>query len=143
MVYLKNMEEISMKHIKLKIVILIFFLIIIHLQFGRKIKVTGTEITTYQCGYSQNVTVVANKLIIFNTDKYGRKLLVNYFDNTFQNVKFSLDIGYANEIIFCVYLNEWNKYPSFKIKCTPCFTDYSLVDVKNDPDFFSIDIERQ
>ena len=78
---------------KLKWLVLIVIIILgsfFYLQFGRKMQIRNTRITSYQNEYSEDVSVIANKLYIINRNKFAEEVIDTFLDNSFDNVKFSI-----------------------------------------------------
>lgn len=90
-----------------------------YFQYGQEEKVVNTMVSTSDKFYKQEFDVIANKLFIWNKEKYADELIGKAVDNNYKNVRFSYDItGYPNEIIISVYNNEWNyqhDYMAFQI----------------------------
>jgi len=90
-----------------------------YFQYGRGEKVVNTMVSTSDKFYKQEFDVIANKLFIWNKEKYADELIEKAVDNKYKNVRFSYDItGYPDEIIISVYNNEWNyqhDYMAFQI----------------------------
>lgn len=105
---------------KLKWLVLIVIIILgsfFYLQFGRKMQIRNTRITSYQNEYSEDVSVIANKLYIINRNKFAEEVIETFLDNSFDNVKFSFDLGYPSNLNISVYMNEWNDNKAFEIYC--------------------------
>ena len=98
-------------------VIIIFFGSFFYLQFGREMEIRNTRITSYQNGYSEDVSIIANKLYIADKDKFAKDVIDTFMDNSFNDVKFSFDLGYPSELNISVYMNNWNKNEAFSICC--------------------------
>lgn len=105
---------------KLKWLVLIVIIILgsfFYLQFGRKMQIRNTRITSYQNEYSEDVSVIANKFYIINRNKFAEEVIDTFLDNSFDNVKFSFDLGYPSDLNISVYMNEWNDNKAFEIYC--------------------------
>lgn len=98
-------------------VIIIIFGSFFYLQFGREMEIRNTRITSYQNGYSEDVSIIANKLYIADKDKFAKDVIDTFMDNSFNDVKFSFDLGYPSELNIPVYMNNWNKNEAFSICC--------------------------
>lgn len=105
---------------KLKGIVLlavIIFLIFYYLQFGRRIEIENTRISSFQDGYTEYINLVANKLYITDKDKYAKEVIDTFVDNSFDDVRFSFDLGYPSTLNISVYMNRWNKKMEFEICC--------------------------
>lgn len=60
-----------------------------YLQFGRKVEIRDTKITSYQDGYAEEVNIIANKLYIMDKEKFAKDVIDTFMDNSFDNIKFS------------------------------------------------------
>ena len=79
-----------------------------YFQFGREEKVAGTMVSTSESGYSQEFRVIANKIFIFDKEKYVNELVDKAIQNKYRDVRFSYDImGYPEEISIAVYGCDW------------------------------------
>lgn len=72
----------------------------------------------------QEISVVSNKLFVWDQKEYAKKLVVKALNNQYENVLFSYDIeGYPNEIRITVYDNRKNYKKgkkAFQITYLPC-----------------------
>ena len=79
-----------------------------YLQYGCEEQAVNTMVRTSDTFYKQEFDVIANKLFIWNKEKYAEELIEKAVENKYRNVRFSYDItGYPNEIIISVYNTEW------------------------------------
>lgn len=107
-----------MKKLKwIVLIVVIIFLVGFYLQFGREVEIRNTRITSYQNGYSEDVSIIANKLYIPDKDKFAKSMINTFIDNSFDDVKFSFDLGYPSDLRILVYLNGWNEKEAFEIYC--------------------------
>lgn len=107
-----------MKKIKWAVLIIVItFGAFYYLQFGRGVEIRNTRITSHQNGYSEEVSIIANKLYIADKDKFAKEMIDTFMDNSFDNVKFSFDLGYPSDLRISVYMNKWNKNEAFEICC--------------------------
>lgn len=93
-------------------IISVFCLIvgILYLQFGRDVKVVSSMNSSSGDYYEMNLTVVANRLIIIDKNKFAENLKYRCMENNFREIKFSYDIlGYPDRIKIKVYTNELSK----------------------------------
>ena len=88
-------------------VIICFIAIVIYLQFGREEIVVNTKVDAYEEGYEQEVCVVANKLFIWDKERYAEELVEKMLHNKLRNAHFSYDaMGYPKEIRISVWHNK-------------------------------------
>lgn len=87
---------------------LIFILLSLgYLQFGRDVKLISSMVSSSDHYYEQKLTIVANKLFIWDKDKFAKIMMQRCMTNDFREMKFSYDLnGYPNRIEITVYLNE-------------------------------------
>lgn len=105
---------------KLKYLILlvvIIFLILCYLQYGREMEVLHTRITREEKEYTEYVDIVANRLFVVDKNQFAKEVIDTFVDNAFNNVKFSFDLGYPTELYIDVYMNNWSDKKSFEIYC--------------------------
>ena len=78
----------------------------------------------------QEISVVSNKLFVWDQKEYAKKLVVKALNNQYENVLFSYDIeGYPNEIRITVYDNRKNYKKgkkAFQITYLPCQIDKNV-----------------
>lgn len=107
-----------MKKLKrLVYLVVISFLLLYYLQFGRKIEIKNTRIASHQNGYTECVSLVANKIYIADKEAFAEQVINTFIDNSFSDVKFSFDLGYPSDLNISVYMNEWDKNIDFEIYC--------------------------
>lgn len=125
---------------KIKWVVLIIIIILgafYYLQFGRKVEIRNTRITSYQNGYEEDVSIIANKLYIMDKDKFAKAVIDTFMDNSFENIKFSFDLGYPVTLNISIYMNKWNKNEAFEICCV-----FNINDIKGKPDYYEFEIRE-
>lgn len=125
---------------KLKRVVLVTVIILgyfFYLQFGREVEIRNTRITSYQNGYSEDVSIIANKLYIADKDKFAKDVIDTFMDNSFNDVKLSFDLGYPSDLNILVYMNEWNDKEAFKIFCV-----FDFDNLKGKPYCFKFEIRE-
>lgn len=127
-----------MKRKKIFFICSIVFFIFLYLQFGRDQVVKNTKISGYQYGYTESVSIIANKMFIMDKDKFIKQMIQKIFDNSFENVRFSFDSGYPDSIDISIYMNVWDVNKKYEIQCTPKHREYEISDIKSDPDFFDL-----
>ena len=91
-----------------------------YLQFGRDVEVCSSNPKIFSNGSLEEISIIANKLYIFDQEKFARYVLQRCADNSFREVRFSYDLsGYPNEVHITVYMNraawKWRK-KAFEIR---------------------------
>lgn len=80
-----------------------------YLQYGREEKVVNTMVSTSGIFCKQEFSVLANKLVVLDKEKYADDLIEKAINNKYKNVRFSYDIsGYPNEMKIEVYRDKWH-----------------------------------
>lgn len=115
-----------------------------YLQWGRNVSVRNTISTSLNEGRTEYITIVANKVYIWDKEEFGRRMIANCIDNSFRNVRFSYDVGYPVEIRMEVYTNETTR--KLGIKC--CDIQYTQdresgyrYNIKDNPEKFVLTVE--
>lgn len=94
--------------------------ILAYWQFGREATVKSSISNVSENCYEQNLTVIANKLFVYDKEKFTEQLLERCLDNSFHDILFSYDItGYPDKICISVYTNSLSYslgIESFKIQ---------------------------
>lgn len=81
--------------------------ILAYLQFGRDVTAKNSISNVSANYYEQNLTVIANRLFIYDKEKFAKQILERCLDNSFHNIMFSYDItGYPDRIYVSVYTNS-------------------------------------
>ena len=91
-----------------------------YLQWGRDVAVCSSNPKIFSNGSLEEISIIANKLYIFDQEKFARYVLQRCVDNSFREVRFSYDLsGYPNEVHITVYMNraawKWRK-KAFEIR---------------------------
>ena len=91
-----------------------------YLQWGRDVAVCSSNPNIFSNGSLEEISIIANKLYIFDQEKFARYVLQRCADNSFREVRFSYDLsGYPNEVHITVYMNraawKWRK-KAFEIR---------------------------
>jgi hypothetical protein len=91
-----------------------------YLQWGRDVAVCSSNPKIFSNGSLEEISIIANKLYIFDQEKFARYVLQRCADNSFREVRFSYDLsGYPNEVHITVYMNraawKWRK-KAFEIR---------------------------
>lgn len=119
----------------------------LYLQFGRDVKVSSSRSQMADNYYEENLTVVANTIIIADKQAFAEELIQRCIDNNFHEILFSYDIaGYPNRLQISVYPNEWSRKFSLDHFTILYQTDAgcsSLYNIKDNPDMYEIIIENE
>ena len=91
-----------------------------YLQWGRDVAVCSSNPNIFSNGSLEEISIIANKLYIFDREKFAKYVLQRCADNSFREVRFSYDLsGYPNEVHITVYMNraawKWRK-KAFEIR---------------------------
>ena len=91
-----------------------------YLQWGRDVAVCSSNPKIFSNGSLEEISIIANKLYIFDREKFAKYVLQRCADNSFREVRFSYDLsGYPNEVHITVYMNraawKWRK-KAFEIR---------------------------
>ena len=134
-----------MPRIAIYMAIVLLLLILGHLQYGRDVAVCSTNPRVNSDGYLEDIVIIANKLYIFDQEKFAEHILQRCVENSFKEVRFSYDlIGYPNEVHISVYINhfEWKlKKKAFEIQyISDGSHNYNIAD---HPEMFRIDINKE
>ena len=90
--------DVKKKHIVIAMMAFIILLSVAYLQWGRKERVVNSFSTASDTSYTQEFSVLANTLFL-NKNEYAK-------DNGFQNIRFSYDVGFPEQITIYVYKNR-------------------------------------
>ena len=81
--------------------------ILAYLQFGRDVTAKNSISNVSKNHYEQHLTIIANRLLIYDKEKFAEQLLERCLDNSFHDILFSYDItGYPDKIYISVYTNS-------------------------------------
>ena len=91
-----------------------------YLQWGRDVAVCSSNPNIFSNGSLEEISIIANKLYIFDREKFAKYVLQRCADNSFREVRVSYDLsGYPNEVHITVYMNraawKWRK-KAFEIR---------------------------
>ena len=91
-----------------------------YLQWGRDVAVCSSNPNIFSNGSLEEISIIANKLYIFDREKFAKYVLQRCADNSFREVRFSYDLsGYPNELHITVYMKraawKWRK-KAFEIR---------------------------
>lgn len=98
------------KKIQIICLCLLFILGFFYLQVSRNPTINSAFTSSDPNGYVANITITANKLIIFDQNKLQKDLINRIQNNDFENMLFSYDVmGYPRECTVTVYSNKLTK----------------------------------
>lgn len=99
------------KKIRIMSLCLLFFILgFFYLQVSHKPTICNVITCSDAKGYTTNLSITANKLIIFNQNKLQQELIDGIRKNNFKNMLFSYDVmGYPRECNVTVYTNKLAK----------------------------------
>lgn len=126
-------------------IVVCVIIIFAYLQYGREEKVVSSMANTSDSYYEQEFSIVANKLFIWDKEKYAKKLIEKAIENKYRNVRFSYDLmGYPNEINISVYCSVWEYRQGDRM--LQVFArkkkGYSEKSGKNSTDIFKIQVRK-
>lgn len=97
--------DVKKKHIVIAMMAFIILLSVAYLQWGRKERVVNSFSTASDTSYTQEFSVIANTLFL-NKNEYAKDLIAKTLHNGFQNIRFSYDVGFPDQITIYVYKNR-------------------------------------
>lgn len=109
-------------------------------------EIFNTRPETSKNAYFEDVTLIANKLYIYDKYEFAESVIQKCIDNSWKEVRFSYDIaGYPNELCIDVYMNDYafehRQNVSFRITyCQDSRFNYKY-NIKDNPEKFTITIE--
>ena len=89
--------DVKKKHIVIAMMAFIILLSVAYLQWGRKERVVNSFSTASDTSYTQEFSVIANTLFL-NKNEYAKDLIAKTLHNGFQNIRFSYDVGFPEQI---------------------------------------------
>lgn len=115
-----------------------------YLQFGRDVEVCSSNLKIFSDGSREEIAIIANKLYIFDLEKFAESVLQRCADNSFKEVRFSYDLsGYPKEVYISVYMNQtawkWKK-EAFEIHYVP--EGEGDCNIADDPERFRMEIKK-
>lgn len=120
------------------------FILVVYLQCGRDVKVSTSYVSGSETGCSESITVIANKLHIFDQEKLARQLIQRFIDNSFRDIRFSYDMnGYPSELCISVYLNNraWkSREKEFEVLYQHESPNLFQYNMKENPEKFQMEI---
>lgn len=137
-----------MKKEKIKIIagmgiVIVSISILIYLQYGRSMEVYSSNSSNSSNYHEKWLTVVINRLYIFDKEKCAKEIVRKCRENDFRKVMFSYDKSIPNALYVTVYLSEWevkHGKPVFTIS----YTQESLEDgynIVDNPQHFRLKIK--
>lgn len=142
------MESIFMrKEIKKFIIIILCMIIYIaYLQWGRDMEICNTVSESFENGYCEDITIIANKLFIKDKEQFAESVIQKCIDNTWKEIRFSYDLaGYPQELSINVYMNNYAYKYSKRLGFRITYSQKNMLDdnfnIKDNPEKFSIKIE--
>lgn len=75
-------------------------------QFGRDAEVVSSHRSASGDTCTENLTVVANKLFIYDKEELAEEIVERCINSEFSGIKFSYDRGIPNKIEVVVYCSE-------------------------------------
>lgn len=142
----KSKGNINGKMFRMRTYLVIVLVILIsgYLQYGRDVAVCSSNPRVNSNGYLEDIAITANKLYIFDQEKFAKCILQRCVENSFKEVRFSYDLsGYPNEVHISVYMNQltWKlKKKAFEIQYIPDGSYY--YNIVEHPEMFRIDIKN-
>lgn len=116
---------------------------LLYLQYGRDVEVTSTMNTASGNFYELDLTVVANRIMILDRERYAKELIQRCINNDFHEIRFSYDVmGYPNRLQIRVYLNELCEQ-SFLICYRTKTENRPVYNIKDNPDKFEVFIDNE
>lgn len=127
----------------ISISIVITTILLGYLQFGREMEICSSRSKTSGDIRLKSISVVANTLFISDKEEFAKQIVQKCTENSFEEIKFSYDVGYPNRLIIVVYLNE-TEWKDGNENFIICFvqdeeSDYQYNIVEN-PEKFQIEI---
>ncbi len=120
--------------------------LIVYLQYGRKIQAYSSVTESSDTGYCENVQIIANKLYIRNKEDFAKQIIQDCIDNTLNGIKFSYDLqGYPNELNITVYMDSYSYQRnaiSFEISYFQSLKNNYQYNIKDNPEKFILKIEK-
>lgn len=93
--------------VKVRVIVIgVIILSFIYLQWGRNIEVCNTQVETGNDYCKQNITIIANRVLLIDKEKFGYDMIQKCIDNSFDKIRFSYDLEQPNELIIQVYTNR-------------------------------------
>lgn len=134
--------------INISILILVILVVIIFMNHDDAI-IVGSGVETFADKKIENITVISNRLFIYDKSKFASKIIRVCTDNTSPkgirtNIKFSTDMGYPNEVVITVFTNERameHGEQCFKVIYAQDSKYNYQYNIKDNPEKFKIEIE--
>lgn len=95
-----------MRNVCVKIICGVMVLVAIYLQFGRNPDVCSSYGMRTDNYYEENISVIANKLLIIDKEKCNEEIIQRCKNNTYHSIKFGFDRGMPDTWKVTVYTNR-------------------------------------
>lgn len=116
--------------------------IICYLQLGRDVSAATSFVMSSDNGYSMDVDIIANKLLILNKEKFAKDIIKRCNDNSIDGIRFSYDMrGYPNELNLTIYNSRWarkHEKITFKVTYEQIAGEVYKYNIKDNPDKFRL-----
>lgn len=113
--YTKEYEKVG--YMKRKMILLIgCIILILFFQFGMDVRAINSMRVTSNDGNTEHITIIANKIFIFDKDSFAENLIQKRIDNSYKEIRF-IDT-FPKELEIDVYTNwfTWKiKHKNFLI----------------------------
>ena len=121
----------------------VIIILIIFIQ-NREVTVHDSFSETGTNQYTEEITIIANRLIIWDTEEFAEEIIQKCIENSFKEIRFSYDLrGYPTELRIHVYTNKllWhNHVESFEIIYAQDSSNNPPYNIKDNPEKFEMKI---
>lgn len=132
------------RHMIFAVITIYSLLLLSYLQWGRELNICNSRIDSFDGGYYENISLIANSIYIFDKEEFAEQIIQDIIDNSLKDILFSYDIhGYPNGLHITVYMNEYarkNGKSSFEISYSQDSSYNSTYNMKDNPDKFKLSI---
>ena len=96
--------------------------------------------------YTEETTIIANRLMIWDTEEFAEEMIQKCINNSFKDIRFSYDLsGYSTELRIHIYiytnkLSCHNQVKSFEIIYAQDLTNNPPYNIKDNPKKFEMEI---
>lgn len=113
-------------------------------KIKKDVEIVNNHISSAENGYEEYISVVANKIWIFDKEQMAEDLVERCIENNFHEIMFSYDLrGYPNGLHITVYTNEI----TYKLGNVAFEADYRQIEgeiyeynIKDNPEKFELKI---
>ena len=133
------------KYLCLMIMAVIMLMAGIYLQAGREVSVETMYEGSYGDKQVEHIILVANKLFIWDKEKFAREIIQQCIDNKLHGIRFSYDYYEPAEFNITVYLDEYSwKYgkEDFIIHYTQDRENNYRYSALKNPEMFTLTLEE-